>query len=159
MEDKFTRYSKLYVLIFLLILSIPIGIGLIIALCFGVSKLVSSAPVDIVYELLIISLPATIFSTAYIIFYKRTKTHPVSTVRIISRIFFAIGLLISFFFLVLDIKKYLTIGGHDINGFLSFSIPFLAGNIGGLFLIALMQAFTTQKEKDWLERQTEREIS
>jgi hypothetical protein len=159
MEDKFLRYSKLYILIFLMFLSIPVIIGLIIAFFYGFSKLISSAPIDILFEMLIVSIPAAIFTTAYVIFFKRTKQHPSNIVRIISRILFASGFCCCCVFLVLDMILFFTRQSYDVTNYRSFSTIFLAGNIGGLFLIAIMQAFTTQKEKDWLEKRREKDMS
>ena len=151
MEDKFIRYSKLYFLIFLLFLSIPVIIGLIIATFYGFSKVLSIAPMDVVFELLIMSIPCAIFASAYYIFFKRTKFHPSAVVRIISRTLFAIGFCLALVFLVLDFITYFQ-KPIDVGDYHSFNMWYLAGNIGGLFIIAIMQAFTTQKEKDWMER-------
>jgi hypothetical protein len=159
MEDKFTRYTKLYILIFLMFLSIPVLIGLLIALFYGVSKIVSSGPVDIAFEILVISIPAAIFSSAYIIFFKRTRLHPKAAVRIISMLLFVAGLICCLVLLVMDIHTYFTTRGVNITDFRSFNVFFLSGNIGGLFLVAIMQAFTTQKEKDWLEKRKGRDVS
>ena len=159
MEDKFTRYTKLYILIFLMFLSIPVIVGLIIGTFYGFSKIVSSAPIDIIFQLLVIAMPPAVFSTAYIIFFRRTGKHPVKAVRIISMLLFIIGFISSIAVLVMDMLSFFKHRGLDVNDFNSFNIWFLAGNIGGLFLIAIMQALTTQKEKDWLEKRRERDIS
>ena len=152
MDDKFTRYSKLYVLIFLMFLSVPVLFALVIGIFYGFSKLVSSAPVDVIFELFIISIPAAVFSTAYVIFYRRTGKHPLAAIRIFSKLLFIIGLAASVLFLIMDMYSFFRYRGLNISDFYCFSILFLAGNIGALFLIALLQAFTTEKEKDWLEK-------
>ena len=152
MEDKFIRYSKLYILIFLMFLAIPVTLGLVIAFFYGFSKLISSAPVDVAFEMLIVSVPAAIFTTVYVIFFKRTRQHPSKPVRIISRILFAGGFCWCCVFLVMDIILFFTKQSYDVTEYRCFSTIFLAGNIAGLFLNAIMQAFTTQKEKDWLEK-------
>ena len=159
MEDKFTRYTKLYILIFLMFLSIPVIFALVIGALYGFSKIVSSAPVDIVFELLIIAIPPAIFSTAYIIFFSRTRKHPAKAIRIISITLFIIGLICCLVVLVMDMVSFFKYRGLDVNEFKCFGILFLAGNIGGLFLIAILQAFTTKKEQDWLEKRKGRDIS
>jgi hypothetical protein len=151
MEDKFTRYSKLYFLIFLLFLSVPVIIGLIIGTFWGFSKVLSVAPTEMIYTLLIMSVPCAIFSSAYYIFFRRTRFHPSNVVRVISRTLFTIGFCLAIVFLVLDIITYF----HkpvDVGEYRSFNTWYLAGNIGGLFIIAIMQAFTMPKEKDWMEK-------
>jgi len=152
MEDRFTKYSKLYILVFLLLLCIPVVIGLLLALFYGFSKLVSSRPTDIIFELLIISLPPAIFTAAYYIFSKRTKNHPSPVVRIISQVLFIAGICCSIVILVLSIIAYFNSGHQDVSAYKSCSLAFLAGNTGALFLIAIIQAFTTKKEEDWIEK-------
>ncbi len=152
MEDRFTKYSKLYFLIFLLFLSVPVIISLVVGVFYGFSKLISSRPVDIIFELLIISMPPAIFSAAYFIFSKRTKTHPSAVVRGISQTLFTIGICCSVVILVLSLLTYFNKGYNSATDYKSYSLAFAAGNIAALFLIAIMQAFTTKKEEDWLEK-------
>jgi len=152
MEDRFTKYSKLYFLIFLLFLSVPVIISLLVGLLYGFSKLISSRPVDIVFELLIISITPAIFSSAYFIFSKRTKTHPSPVVRGISQALFAIGICCSAVVLILSLITYFTKGYNGVTDYKSYSLAFVAGNVAALFIIAIMQAFTTKKEEDWLAK-------
>ncbi len=152
MEDKFIRYSKLYILLFLLFLSVPVIIGLIIATFYGFSKLVSLAPAETIFELLIITIPASLFTTIYLFFARKTKFHPSIPVRIISWIVFGLGVGISVVFLFLDMRSFFLGHNQDIVGYLSFSLFYLAGNMAALFAVAIMQALSTEKEKDWRER-------
>lgn len=152
MDDRFTKYSKLYILIFLLFLSVPVMIGLIVAAFYGISKLVSSSVVDIIFGLGIVTLAPALFSSVYVIFFKRTKKHLVAAVRIISKTLFAIGIVISAVVLVNDMISFFTKFNTDIAGYRSFSLPYMAGNVAMLFLIAIIQAFSTNKEVDWMER-------
>ena len=152
MEDKFVRYTKLYILIFLMFLSIPVIIALLIGIFYGFSKLISSGPVDFIFQLLILSLPAAVFIAAYSIFLKRTKQHPSSIVRICSMIFFVAGLICCIGLLARDIISFFKQPTNDVISYYCYSVAFLAANIGALFLIAIIQAFTTKKEADWMER-------
>lgn len=151
-EDKFAKYSKLYALIFLLFLSVPVMLGLIVAAFYGISKLVSSSVADITFGLGVVTLAPALFSTVCFIFFKRTKSHPVAAVRIISSILFVIGMVTSVVVLVVDMIAFFTKYNTDIGGYYGLSLTFLAGNVGMLFLIAIIQAFTTNKEIDWMER-------
>ena len=152
MEDRFVKYSKLYFLIFLLFLSVPVLLGSAIAIGYGFSKLISSKPVDLLYQLLIIALPSAVFSTVYYIFFKRTKTHPSAAIKIISKLIFVIGFCSCLLVLVLDFKRFFTKPIFGTEGYWNFSLFFLAGNIATLFIIAIIQAFTTNKEEDWLAK-------
>ena len=72
---------------------------------------------------------------------------------------FVIGLICCLAVLVTDLMSFFKYRGLDVNDFRAYSTFFLAGNIGGLFLIAILQAFTTKKEKDWMEKNRERELA
>lgn len=153
MEDRFTKYSKLYLLIFLLFLCVPVLLGLIIAAFYGISKLVSSTVADITFGLGVVSLAPAIFMSVYFIFFKRTKKHPVKAVKIISQVLFIAGFLISLTVLVFDMIFFFTKFNTDITGYYGLSLTFLAGNVAMLFLIAIVQALTTNKEVDWMDRE------
>ncbi len=152
MDDRFTKYSKLYFLIFLLFLSVPVIIGLFVALMYGLSTLVSSKPIDMLYELLIITLAPSVFATVYFIFFKRTKKHPKPVIRAISFLFFIVGFSSCIVVLGKDYTRFFTKQVSDTEGYWGFGLIFLAGNVAALFIIAILQAFTTNKEEDWLEK-------
>ncbi|MEP7236584.1 MAG: hypothetical protein ABI685_01920 [Ferruginibacter sp.] len=107
---------------------------------------------DITFGLGVVTLAPALFSSVYVIFFKRTKKHPVAAIRIISKIVFVAGLLISLVVLVIDMIAFFTKYNTDITGYNGLSLTFLAGNVGALFLIAIIQAFTTSKEVDWMDR-------
>jgi len=152
MEDRFIKYSKLYILIFLMFLSVPVILGLIITLFYGFSKLISSSVADIIFGLCMVSLAPAILSAVYVIFFKRTKNHPVPAVRFISRGVFVVGIAISAAVLVRDMIAFFTRFNIDIDGYYGLGLGYLATNVGVLFLIAIIQAFTTNKEVDWMDR-------
>jgi hypothetical protein len=152
MDDRFTKYSKLYLLIFLLFLSVPVIFALIVGTLYGLSTLISSKPVDIFYELVVITIPPAIFATAYYIFIKRTKHHPAAAVKVLSKVILITGFCICLIISGWSIIDYFKIGMHNITDYKSFSLPFLAGNVTALFVVALLQAFTTKKEEDWMKK-------
>ena len=152
MEDRFVKYSKLYALIFLLFLCIPVFLGIMIAAFYGISKLVSSSIVDVIFGLSVVTLAPALFSSVYVIFFKRTTSHPVAAVRIISKILFVAGIAISAYVLVIDMISFFSKFNIDISAYRCFSLPYMAGNVAGLFLIAIIQAFTSSKEVDWMDR-------
>lgn len=152
MDDRFIKYIKLYALIFLLFLCIPAAIAAALGIFYGFSKLVFSRPADIVFYLFVLSLPVTVFGTVYYIFFKRTKNHPAKAIKIISHILFSTAFIIALFLFVWDLTIFYKKRYDSIAYYNSFSLSFLAGNIALLFIIAIVQAFTTKKEKDWMER-------
>lgn len=152
MEDRFLKYSKLYILIFLLFLAIPVILGLLVATFYGISKVVSSNAADLIFGLGMITLAPALFSSVYVVFFKRTKQHPSATVRILSKILFVTGIVCSIAILVIDIITFFKKFEIDITAYRCFSLAYLAGNVALIFLVGIMQAFTTQKEVDWMER-------
>ena len=152
MEDRFVKYSKLYALIFLLFLCVPVLLGLVVAAFYGISKIVSSSFADITFGLGVVSLAPAVFMSVYFIFFKRTKKHPAQVIKIISQIVFVTGFLISLVVLIFDMISFFTKFNTDITHYYGLSLTYLAGNVAMLFLIAIVQAFTTNKEVDWMDR-------
>jgi uncharacterized membrane protein len=152
MEDKFVKYSKLYLYIFLAAFAVVLGIATLIGLFYGFSKLVSSKPVDIAFEIIVLSIPTIIFSTAYLIFFKRTKMHPTKWVQYISYTLFIAALIYCGIGLFWAIKDYFLLKRSAISQYHTFTLPYLAGNIALLFIVGILQALTTEKEVDWRER-------
>lgn len=153
MEDRFIKYSKLYALIFLLFLCVPVLLGLLIAAFYGISKIVSSTVADITFGLGVVSLAPAVFMSVYYIFFKRTQKHPAKAVKIISQIIFVAGFLTSLVVLIFDMISFFTKFNTDITGYYGLSLTYLSGNVAMLFFIAIVQAFTTNKEVDWIDRQ------
>ncbi len=156
MDDRFIKYTKLSLIIFLLFLAIPVGFSLVFGIFYGLSAVISSKPVDLIFEIFVISFPPLIFCTAYSIFFVRTKSHPSTFVKYFSWCLFAVGILISLYFLINDLSTYFKVHYHDITNYSVFAQWYLAGNIAAIFLIGVMQAFTTKKEKDWMEKAKDR---
>lgn len=154
MEDRFTKYSKLYFLIVGAFLLIQLALAVLIGLFYGFSKIFASRPLDIFYELLVMALPPALFTGVYYIFIRRTKKHPAKAVKIISQSLMILAFCTCIVILVIDVLHYfkLKFGSYDISQFYSYSLAFLAGNIALMFLIAMLQAFTTPKEEDWLTK-------
>ncbi len=152
MEDRFLKYSKLYALVFLLFLSVPVLIGLAVFVFWGVSKTVSSTLADIIFGLGIVTIPAALFMTVYLIFFRRTRSHPAGWVRYLSYLLFCTGMLFSVYALVKDLIAFFGHYSIDIASYTSYSLLYMAGNVASLFFIALVQAFSAEKETDWLDK-------
>lgn len=152
MEDRFLKYSKLYILIFLLFLAVPVILGVLVAVFWGISKVVSSNAADLIFGLGMVTLLPALFASVYVVFFKRTKQHPSAIVRGISYTFFVLGIVCSLTVLVTDIITFFSRYEIDITAYRCFTLAYLAGNVGLIFLIGIIQAFTTQKEVDWMDR-------
>jgi hypothetical protein len=159
MEDRFTKYSKLYFLVAGVFLAVPVVLALVIGFFYGFFKIFSSRPLDIIYELLIVAMPASIFCTVYYIFIGRTKKYPSAGIKIVSQVLFMLAFCTCLVVLTMDIIHYFKLGynAYEIKDYKSFSQLFMAGNIALMFIVALVQAFGTPKEEDWIARRKKRE--
>lgn len=157
MEDQFGKYLRLFGSIFLLALGTIVALILIllgIRLLFG---LMSYIPwVTYIFTLFIILVPATLFITAFIIYFKKTFSHPDKIVRWISYFLFSAALIAWIVFLFSDMLIFYKHAYTSIGLYNSYDMIFLASNVACIFLVGVMQALTTAKEKDWLEKRNSR---
>ncbi len=160
MEDRFTKFSKLYFLVAGIFLAVPVTIAILVGIFYGFFSIFASKPVDVVYQLIIVCIPPALFAAVYYIFIKRTKSHPSKAVKIISQVLFVLAFCTCFAVLLVDIIDYFKskYKNYEIANFKSFSIAFLAGNVALLFIIAIVQAFTSAKEEDWMEKRKRKNL-
>ncbi len=107
---------------------------------------------ELLFYLSILSSPFVLFEFVHIVFFKRTRHHPSSVIRVISRVLFLAGMAYCALYYVLDLISFFNREYTAVNQFRTFDLRFLCINIFGLFAIAILQAATTAKEKDWMER-------
>ena len=105
-----------------------------------------------VYMVFIMMVPATLFISIFIIYARRTRSHPSKPTRIISYIIFAVALIL---WPVVFIRAVMFLSKQVYNGidrYYSYDMIFLAANVACLFLVGVMQAFASEKETDWMDR-------
>lgn len=105
-----------------------------------------------IYVLFILSVPAAVFITVFSIFFKRTKSHPQKFVKIFSQIIFAVFILSWIYVYAKDLIYFYKNEKADIEYYLSYDTLFLTINVVGIFLMGVLQALTTSKEVDWMEK-------
>ncbi|MEO6406909.1 MAG: hypothetical protein ABIY51_15145 [Ferruginibacter sp.] len=153
MEDNLSKYLKLTGSILLSFFSFIMVLAFImIGLRFFFGIVGNLSWFVFLYMLFILSVPAAIFVTAFIVFYKRTASHPSKIVRIESRILFIIAFVAWLVVYVMDILKFARYGYEEIEKYYSFNLLFLFCNVFCIFLVGVLQALTTEKEKDWHDR-------
>ena len=108
---------------------------------------------SLLYVLFIICVPALIFITIYYIYYNQTKGHPSKRVRIFSNILFAVMFAAWAFYWTWDFFIFFQKQYREIQHYNSYNLAFLSANIGIIFFIGIVQALTTKKEVDWMERE------
>ncbi len=151
------KYIRLFGTLFLAFLGFIIGLILLflgIRLVFGVLNELTWF--TYVFAVFVLSVPATIFITAFTIFFFRTKKHNSSSVRLISFILFALFAGAWVVFYVMDMISFFTKGQTQIVDTHSWDTIFLTASISCLFIVGIIQALSAPKEQDWLERHTKR---
>jgi CBS domain containing-hemolysin-like protein len=158
MEDKFAKYLQLSNR---LIITLVCFVAAVLLLLFGlrlVFGLLDSIPwFKYLFSLFIIMVPALVLITVFLIYFSRTKQHSVAWVRYLSWGLFVAALLVWGYFLVADFITFFQTTSQDIGNYHSYSRWFLAGSVALIFIVGIIQALSTEKEKDWLEKRRERE--
>ena len=104
------------------------------------------------FTLFIISVPAALFISVYLIYIRRTKQHPSAGARIFSFMLLAIALAAWAFCFVSDLITFFKHYYTSIAEYYSYDMIFLVSNVVCLFIIAMVQALAVKKETDWMER-------
>ncbi len=153
MEDKYSKYINLSLKLFLTFFVFVVSLLLLLfglKLIFG---LLDSIPWFVVlYLFIIIIVPAALFISIFLIYFRRTRSHPSLAVRWISYIVFSIALCGWGVSLVLDMIHFVSKQSREIGGYYGYNIFLLAGSVALIFLVGVMQALAGEKEKDWMER-------
>ncbi|MEP6711860.1 MAG: hypothetical protein ABJA37_05580 [Ferruginibacter sp.] len=158
MEDRYGKYVRLFSTLFFTMVGLIIAFILLllgIRLIFGLLSFISWSAY--IYTLLIMMVPAVLFISIFIIYFKRTVTHPSSVVRYISYAIFSVALIFWSIFLVRDVATFFKYAYTDIEKYNGYNYIFLSANVATIFIVGIMQAFSMPKEKDWMERNREKE--
>jgi hypothetical protein len=153
MEDTLSKYLRLFgniLLTFIIFLVFLFGLLLMLKLAFGLLDHISWF--SYLYTVFILLLPVVLFSSVYFIFFKRTKYHPSKAVRGVSYFIFSAAILSWLVFLAMDIKTYSIRQYAEIGKYISYDTIYLTANVAVIFLVGIIQALTTAKEKDWMEK-------
>ena len=153
MENHFGKYIRLFGSIFFLVLGVITTLVLFLLgmkLLFGLLQYVPWTLY--IYILFIILVPPTLFITVYLIYFRRTRSHPSRAVRWISWFLFIVALGMWLVFLVMDMITFFKTGSSSIGLYYAYDMIFLASNVACIFLVGVIQALTTEKEKDWMDR-------
>lgn len=157
MEDKFTQYLKLSNRLILILVGF---VAFLLLLLLGLRysfRLLDSMPWFVyLFTLFIIMVPTLVFITIFLVYFSRTKKHPSATVRYFSWSLFTGALILWGYILVTDIFTFFKTSSQQIGHYNSYSVLFLAGSVALIFFVGIIQAISTPKEKDWIEKRKER---
>lgn len=152
MDDN-GKYIRLFGMLFFSFVGFIVALVLImlgLRLFFGVLSYVPWF--NNLYILFIVCVPAILFITVYLIYYKRTKQLSSMGVKVFSYIVFFAALAAWAIFWVLDLIKFFKYNYNAISDYYTFNLAFLASNVLAIFLVGIVQAFNSKKEISWIER-------
>lgn len=159
MEDRFSKYFHLSFNLFFTLLGFILSLVLLMLGLKFVFGILDKIPWFVfMYMMFIIMIPAALFITIFIIYFKRTSGHPFVVVRRISHFFFTVALLFWGAAFIWDMIEFFKKGSREISSYYSYNIFLLAASVAVIFLVGILQAFTTAKEKDWMEKRKEQEL-
>jgi hypothetical protein len=153
MEDTLSKYLRIIgnvLLAFFIFLIAAFGFLILSKLLFGLLDHISWF--SFLYMSLILLLPSVFFITVFLIYFKRTIKHPSIVVRWLSYAIFSFMVISWMVFLFEDVKTYINYYYTDIGKYNSYNMLFLASNVATIFIVGIIQALSTEKEKDWLDK-------
>jgi hypothetical protein len=109
------------------------------------------------YMAVMLMLPFLLFNSAFVIFFKRSATHPKKWVIWFSRIVFVCASISWIGIFAWDLRYFIQTGHGDINRYLTYSLNTLVPTVFFIFFMGVLQALTMQPEVDWMERRRLRE--
>ncbi len=158
MEDRFSKYFQLSFNLFFTFLGFILALVLVMLGLKYLLRFLDYLPWFVyIYSLFIIVVPGALFLSIFTIYFKRTATHPAAVVKWISYTVFTIALLGWLTFFILDMVTFIKTASRQIGSYYSYNIFLLAGSVATIFLVGVLQALSTEKEKDWMEKRRERE--
>ena len=153
MQDRHGNYIRLFGTLFFTFIGFIVAILLTVLVMRGVFGLLNFIPGLVnIFTLFIISVPAALFISVYIIFLRRTGTHPSAPARVISYILLGTALMAWVYFFIKDLVIYFKHYYTAVGEYMSYNMYFLAGNVFCIFLVGIIQALTVKKEPDWMDR-------
>lgn len=153
MQSTLNKYASILLGVFLTVAGMLLFVALLVLLLRFAMGLLDQVPYfSLVFMLFTILVPFTVFTFAYIIFWKRTARHPNKSTRLFSYIIFAIAVAAWLYFVGTDLYRFFTYGFDSIGKYISFNMWVLAGSVAGLYLVGMIQALSQPKQADWLDK-------
>ncbi len=153
MYNQSGKFFRLFATIFFSVVGFVLAIGLLMLLLRLIVSSFDQIPwFTYFYMCIIILLTPCLFITVYSIFLKKTVYHPSKPVKMISYLVFTMAILSWLTVLTIDFIEFFKNGYPDIDRYYGYNLLFLFINVAIIFFSGVMQALTTEKEKDWMEK-------
>lgn len=152
------KYIRLFGTILLTFVGFIIALALVILGLRSIFGVLDYMPwFSVLFTLIIICVPAVLFITVYLIYVRHTKPHPSKAAKIFSYIIFTIALAAWLYFWVLDFITFFKHHYNNIDAYHCYNLAFLSANVFFIFLVGIVQALSTKKEVDWMEKNRQRD--
>jgi hypothetical protein len=152
------KYIRLFSTLFFTFVGFIAALGLLILGLRTIFGVLDYMPwFSVMFTLFIICVPAVLFITVYIIYIKHSKPHPSKAAKVFSYTIFTIALAAWLYFWVLDIIIFFKHHYTSIGEYHCYNLAFLSANVFVIFLVGIVQALSTKKEVDWMEKNRQRE--
>ena len=156
-EDRFSKYFQLVFNLFFTVVGFLIALVLIMLGLKYAFRLLDYIPWFVyMYVLFILSVPAALFISVFVIYFKRTYSHTSAVVKGISFSIFTIAIILWAAAYILDMIYFIKKGSRQVSDYYSYNYILLISSIVVIFFIGVMQALSAEKEKDWMEKRRER---
>ena len=108
---------------------------------------------SVLFTLFIVCVPAILFLTVYLIYFKQTRRHFSKPVRIFSYMVFVVAIAAWLYFWVQDIIIFFKYHYNGISEYNCYNLAFLSANIFAIFFVGIVQALKAKKEIPWMDRE------
>jgi hypothetical protein len=152
------KYIRLFSTIFFTFVGFIVALALVVLGLRFIFGVLDYMPwFSVMFTLFIICVPAVLFITVYIIYIKHTKAHPSKAAKVFSYIIFIIALAVWLYYWMQDFIIFFKHHYTSIGEYHCYNLAFLASNVFIIFLVGIVQALSTKKEADWMEKSRQRE--
>jgi hypothetical protein len=158
MEDKYSKYLQLSMNIFFVFVGFILALlGLLFALRYIMGVLDYLPWFSYLFTIFIILVPSVLMIAIFSIYFKRSLTHPAVVVKWISLVLFSIAIAGWLYFMLADVLFFFKSGAREVGKYNSYNVFYLSGSVAAIFLVGVIQALSTEKEKDWMQKRREKE--
>lgn len=153
MEPKSARFLQLLALIGSVFVGVLVSLLLILVIFRFMMAALDQIPwLTYIYMGVMLCIPPVLFSTVFYIFFKRTGSHPSKPVRLFSKSVFLLAIVYWMYLLITDFIFFLQNGYGELGKYGTYNLIPLFATVALIFFMGVLQALTTEKEVDWMEK-------
>ena len=153
MEPKPARFIQLLALIGSVFIGTLVAVFLLLLLFRVMMAALDQIPwLTYMYMGVMLCVPPVLFCTVFYIFFKRTDSHPSKPVRLFSKSIFLLAIAYWVILLGIDLVFFMKNGYGELGKYETYNLIPLFSTVALIFFMGVLQALTTEKEKDWMDK-------